>query len=73
VTAFLSVYGLAVAMQGYLLVPCRWWERIFAFAGALLLIAPQSQADIAGFVLLAAVYARQRVLFSRGYPAGTTR
>ena len=59
-TAFLSVYGLAAAMQGYLFVPCRWWERVLAFAGALLLIAPQTGADIAGFLLLAAVYARQR-------------
>ncbi len=59
-TAFLSVFGLAAAMQGYLLVPCRWWERVLAFAGALLLIAPQTGADIAGFLLLAAVYARQR-------------
>jgi len=61
VTAFLSVYGIAVAMQGYLLVQCRWWERVLAFAGALLLIAPQTGGDIAGFLLLAAVYVRQRI------------
>ena len=61
VTAFLSVFGLAIAMQGYLFVPCRWWERVLAFAGALLLIAPQTGADIGGFLLLAAVYARQRI------------
>jgi len=60
VTAFLSLYGLAIALQGHLLVPCRWWERLFALCGALLLIGGDSAANAAGFLLLAAVYARQR-------------
>jgi hypothetical protein len=84
VTAFLSVYGLAVAMQGYLLVPCRWWERVLA-CGGLLLIAPQTGADIAdsaarGRLRPAAIAARARtraggalMRISRGCPGGTTR
>jgi TRAP transporter 4TM/12TM fusion protein len=60
VTATVGMYGLAAAMQGFLIVEARWWERLVLFASAILLVKPGLYTDIAGFVGMALVYLMQR-------------
>lgn len=65
VTAVIGVVGLAIALQGYLYFTVPWWERLIAFVGALLLVHAGLQTDIAGTVLLAAVFVHQRFVTRR--------
>jgi len=60
VTASVGMYGLAAAMQGYLVTEARWYERIVLFVGAVLLVHPGIYTDIAGIILFAAAYMSQR-------------
>lgn len=60
ITATLGVTALGVAAQGYLSRRLRGWERLVAFAGAILLIDPGAATDLVGFVLLVALYLWQR-------------
>jgi TRAP transporter 4TM/12TM fusion protein len=60
VTASIGMYGLAAAMQGYLITEARWWERVTLFVGAIALVKPGLYSDILGMVLLGLVYLVQR-------------
>jgi TRAP transporter 4TM/12TM fusion protein len=60
VTATVGMYGLAAAMQGYLIAEARWWERAVLFAAAICLVKPGLYTDIAGVVGMGIVYAAQR-------------
>ena len=60
ITASIGMYGLAAAMQGYLITEARWYERIVLFVGAVLLVHPGVYTDIVGFILFAAAYLSQR-------------
>ena len=60
VTAMVGMYGLAGAMQGYLVTEARWWERLVLFVAAVCLVKPGLYTDLAGFVGMATVYAAQR-------------
>ena len=60
VTATVGMYGLAAAMQGYLIADARWWERAVLFVSALLLVKPGLYTDVAGLLGLAGIYAVQR-------------
>jgi TRAP transporter 4TM/12TM fusion protein len=60
ITASIGMYGLAAAMQGYLITEARWYERIVLFVGAVLLVYPGIYTDIAGVILFAAAYMSQR-------------
>lgn len=64
-TTFIGVVGLAIALQGYLYAPTPWWERLISLAGALLLVHAGLETDVAGGVLLALVFFRQRSVASR--------
>jgi TRAP transporter 4TM/12TM fusion protein len=55
VTASVGMYALAGAMQGYLMAPARWWERLVLFASALLMIKPGLATDLAGLTGLALI------------------
>ncbi|MBI2544158.1 MAG: TRAP transporter fused permease subunit [Candidatus Rokubacteria bacterium] len=61
VTACVGVIALAAGAMGFLLRPANWIERFTLVAAALLLIKPGIYTDMAGFVLLAAVWAFQRL------------
>jgi len=60
ITATVGMYGLAAAMQGYLITEARWYERVVLFAAALCLVKPGLYTDIVGFIAMAAVYFLQR-------------
>jgi TRAP transporter 4TM/12TM fusion protein len=60
VTATVGMYGLAAAMQGYLLTEARWWERLVLFVAAVCLVKPGLSTDLAGLAGMALVYAAQR-------------
>lgn len=55
ITASIGVSALAVALEGYLLKPLNWAERVAFTAGALTLVHAQLLTDIIGLGLLAAV------------------
>ncbi len=59
-TASIGMYALAGAMQGYLITPARWYERVILFASAIALVKPGIYTDIGGALGLALVYALQR-------------
>ena len=56
VTSILGVFALAIAVEGWLGRQLAWWQRIAAFAAALLLIVPGWTTDLGGLVLMVAVY-----------------
>jgi len=60
VTASVGMYGLAAAMQGYLITTTRWWERAVLFVAAICLVKPGVYTDVVGFAGLAAIYGLQR-------------
>jgi len=60
ITASIGMYALAGAMQGYLIIPARWYERIILFISAILLVKPGLYTDIVGMVGLVFVYSLQR-------------
>ncbi len=55
VTAIIGVIGIGGAMQGWLLVGCKPWERPVLMLGGLTLIYPGTMTDLVGFALLAVV------------------
>jgi TRAP transporter 4TM/12TM fusion protein len=60
ITASIGMYGLAGAMQGYLITEARWHERAILFASAILLVKVGLYTDLAGFLGMALVYGLQR-------------
>lgn len=55
VTALCGIFIVSAGMEGYLLRPMPWWQRILALAGGLCMIIPGLATDIAGVVLIALV------------------
>ncbi len=55
ITALCGIYIVSAGMEGYLLRPMPWWQRILALAGGLCMIIPGISTDIAGVVLIALV------------------
>ena len=53
ITAVLGMFGVAVAMNGFLYVKLPWFARVGFMAGGLLLLVPGLATDIAGFIILA--------------------
>jgi TRAP transporter 4TM/12TM fusion protein len=58
-TATAGCVILAAGLHGYLLKPCRMWERVLLVAGALGLIDPNWITDVAGLLAVALVFAVQ--------------
>ena len=55
ITAVLGMFGVAVAMNGFLYVRLHWYSRLGFMAGGLLLLVPGIETDIAGLVILVAL------------------
>ena len=55
-SAFIGVIALAAAGVGYARKRLVWWERILAFAGAILLVYPGLSTDAAGLVAVILVF-----------------
>jgi TRAP transporter 4TM/12TM fusion protein len=65
VTALVGTLMLAVALEGFLLVPVSWWGRVMLGAGALGLIKPGWITDVAGLALLVPVLIVQVLAWRR--------
>ena len=52
ITSFVGMYGVASALEGYLLRNMHWTTRIMAAAGGLLMMIPGSVTDLIGIGLL---------------------
>ena len=61
ITSFVGIMGVAVALQGYLLTPMRWYWRLIIAAGGLMLIYPGIVTDVIGLSLAAVVLASQLI------------
>lgn len=59
ITAVMGIFGIAAALEGYLLRNMHWLERIAAVAGGLLLMIPGSVTDVIGLVLIVGLFAGQ--------------
>jgi len=64
-TATAGCVVLAAGLHGYLLKPCRMWERVLLVAGAFGLIDPNWITDVAGLLAVALVLAVQSADKSR--------
>jgi TRAP-type uncharacterized transport system fused permease subunit len=73
ITAVIGVTALAASLHGYLFQPTRFWERLFLFGAALLLIKPGWITDLIGLAALAAVVLSQQALRSRPVHAAADR
>lgn len=60
VTSLVGMFGVASALNGYLLRRLDWPVRLLLAAGGLLMMDPQPLTDIIGFVLLGACLAWQK-------------
>ena len=61
ITSIAGIFGVSAALEGYLLRPMRWYERVVSVAGGLLLIYPGLVTDAIGLGLLAVVVAVQLI------------
>ena len=59
-TAFIGMFGVASAVEGYLFANMNPVIRIVSLAGGLLLITPGTATDIAGVALVLLVMAFQK-------------
>ena len=61
ITSFVGIMGVAVALQGYLLTPMRWYWRLIIAVGGLMLIYQGIETDVIGLSLAAVVLASQLI------------
>lgn len=66
ITAFIGIFGVAAALEGYMLAEMNVFVRIIMAVGGLLLIVPGTVTDITGLVLIAAGYAIQYAKSKKG-------
>jgi TRAP transporter 4TM/12TM fusion protein len=59
-TGLIGIYGFAAGMSGYLRRRTRWFEQIALFGGGIALIWPGWVTNLAGAVVLVAVWLLQR-------------
>ena len=60
VFALPGIYAMCAGLSGYLRRETTWWERAALLGSGVLLIAPEMISNVAGLVLLAAVWLWQR-------------
>ncbi len=51
VTAMIGIWALAISIEGYIFRNFPWWQRVFTFAAALLLIKPGIITDVVGLAI----------------------
>ena len=59
ITSVAGIFGVSAALEGYVIHPMRWYERIISAAGGLMLIYPGWVTDTVGLCLLAIVIVLQ--------------
>ena len=55
ITSLIGIFAVSSALEGYLLHRMKWFERVLAVAGGLLLIYPGLTTDLIGLGLAAVV------------------
>ena len=61
ITSFVGIFGVSAALEGYFLHHMRWYERLMAALGGLLLIYPGIVTDSIGLGLVAIVLVIQSI------------
>lgn len=61
ITAAIGIWGIACAVEGWLLRNSLWYERLVMFAGSLLMIIPGFYSDIIGIAVLASIIVLQKL------------
>ena len=54
-TSLIGIFGVSSALEGWFLHGMKWYERLLAAAGGLMLIVPSLQTDLIGLGLVGAV------------------
>ena len=60
-SALLGIFGVAAALNGYILRKANWFERILLFAGGLTLMIPGTISDLIGLVLIGGIVLLQYI------------
>lgn len=60
ITASIGIWGIACAVEGWLLRHAYWYERIILFAGSLLMIIPGVWSDVIGISILVSIILLQK-------------
>ena len=68
ITSCLGIFGIAAALEGYIVTRAPWWQRILLAAGGLCLIDPSLMTDIVGVAAIVIVVALQIVMRKRSKP-----
>ncbi|MBE6598531.1 MAG: TRAP transporter fused permease subunit [Ruminococcaceae bacterium] len=55
VTSLVGIFGVAAALEGYILANMNWFQRILSLAAGLLLIDPKPVTDIIGITIVALI------------------
>ncbi|RNF40212.1 TRAP transporter permease [Planococcus salinus] len=61
ITAAIGIWGIASAVEGWLLRHSLWYERLVMFAGSLLMIIPGVYSDVIGIAVLVSIIVLQKV------------
>ncbi len=67
-TSLVGIFGVASALEGYFLTHMKWYERIMAAVGGLLLVDPGLVTDAIGLSILAAVILLQVIQKKKNRP-----
>ena len=68
ITSCLGIFGIAAALEGYIVTRAPWWQRILLAAGGLCLIDPEFMTDVVGVAVIVVVIVLQIVLRKRSKP-----
>ena len=69
ITSCLGIFGIAAALEGYIVTRAPWWQRILLAAGGLCLIDPEFMTDVVGVAVIVVVIVLQIVLRKHSKPA----
>lgn len=69
ITSFVGIYAVSAGLEGYLLQNMRWYQRIVAAVGGLLLIYPGWVTDVIGLCLVGGVVVLQLLEKKKAVPA----
>ena len=64
-TSFVGIFGVASALEGYLLTNMGIIDRLLLVVGGLMMIVPGTMTDLVGLVLIAAGVAMQFMMRGR--------
>jgi TRAP-type uncharacterized transport system fused permease subunit len=69
ISSLIGIFAVSSALEGYLLHRMKWFERVIAVAGGLLLIYPGIVTDAVGLSLAAVVVLIQLLTRKKAVPA----